>query len=59
MLIIGCGDSGVLTVPDKTRQFVESQGIQLIAAGTSEACNRFNELIQQGSKVVAGLHLTC
>ena len=58
VLIIGCGASGVLKVPDKTREYITSQGVELIAAPTEAACRQYNELNTE-KRVVAGLHLTC
>jgi hypothetical protein len=58
VLIIGCGESGVLRVPDKTKEYVQKQGIQLIAEDTQKACDLYNSLCQE-KNVIAGLHLTC
>lgn len=58
VLIIGCGKSGVLTVPQGTKEYIESQGIELIAKKTDEACKEYNRLANE-KRVVAGLHLTC
>ncbi len=58
VLIIGCGASGVLRVPDQTRDYIRDQGIGLIAENTQKACEIYNSLCRE-KKVVAGLHLTC
>ncbi len=58
ILVVGTGASGRLDVPDKTRSYVGSKGIELIVAETKRACELFNEL--EGEKrVVAALHITC
>lgn len=57
-IIIGCGDNGVLKVPEETESWIEEKGMELIALPTRAACDRYNELSGKG-KVVAGLHLTC
>ena len=58
VVIIGCGASGILTVPDDTRKWLEGQGVRLVAVPTRDACERYNEIAGSG-KVIAGLHLTC
>jgi len=58
VLIVGTGYSGMMRVPEKTRRYVESKGIELIATTTGEACKLFNKLSSE-KRVVAALHLTC
>ena len=58
VLVVGTGYSGLMTVPPETRKYVESEGIELMAQRTAEACKTFNRLVQS-RKVVAALHLTC
>ena len=58
VLVVGTGYSGMMTVPPETRKYVESEGIELIAQNTREACKTFNHLVKS-RKVVAALHLTC
>ena len=58
VLVIGCGASGVLRIPDETRRWITDRGIELVALRTADACRRYNEL-SGTSHVVAGLHLTC
>jgi len=58
VVIIGCGASGILSVPNDTRKWLEGQGVRLYALPTREAIERYNEMAGSG-KVIAGLHLTC
>lgn len=58
ILIIGCGANGVLKIPREIVEYIEKQGIRLIAENTSTACESYNKLFKE-KKVVAGLHLTC
>ena len=58
VLVVGTGYSGLMTVPPETKRYIESEGIELIAQKTAEACKTFNRLVKSG-KVVAALHLTC
>jgi len=57
-LVVGTGYSGVMRVPQETRDQLVSLGIDLRTARTSEAVSLFNMLQPQG-KVVAAFHLTC
>ena len=59
VLVVGCGASGLMKVPEKTRQVLQENDIQLQALDTYKAVQRFNELSQSGENVAAALHLTC
>jgi hypothetical protein len=58
VLVVGTGYWGMMNVPPQTRNYIESEGIELIVQKTAEACQTFNHLIES-RKVVAALHLTC
>ena len=59
VVVIGSGYYGRMQVPDKTRSYLEEQGIRVEVATTSEAVTRFNALQKECARVVAALHLTC
>ena len=59
ILVVGCGASGMMKVPEETRQALEQHDIELIALDTHEAVEKFNELARKGQDVAAALHLTC
>jgi hypothetical protein len=59
VLVVGCGASGLMKVPDRTQQVLQKHNIQLEALDTYEAVQKFNELSQAGINVAAVLHLTC
>lgn len=59
VLVVGCGASGLMKVPEETRQVLQEHDIQLEALDTDKAVQRFNELSQAGENVAAALHLTC
>jgi len=59
LLIIGCGASGIMNVPEQTKNFLQQNGINIEIYDTGQAVKRFNELSQQGQNPAAGLHLTC
>jgi hypothetical protein len=58
VLVVGTGYSGMLAVPQETRRYVESEGIELVVQKTAEACKTFNRLVESRN-VVAALHITC
>ncbi len=59
VLVVGTGTFGRMRVLAETRRFLEQQGIRLVVRDTAAACQAFNELQQEGTSVVAALHLTC
>jgi len=59
VLVVGCGASGLMKVPEKTGQVLQEHDIQLETFDTRKAVERFNELSQAGVNVAAALHLTC
>lgn len=58
VLVVGTGASGLMSVPEETRDYVESKGIELIVEDTESACKTFNDL-EDSREAVAALHLTC
>lgn len=58
VLIVGTGANGLMKVPDETKEFVESKGIELIVEETKKAYETYNELKKE-KKIVAAFHLTC
>lgn len=59
ILVIGKGASGLMNVPERTKQVLKQKGIEFEALDTKEAVKRFNELSKVGENVAAALHLTC
>ncbi len=59
VLVVGCGASALMKVPEETRQALQKNNIQTEALDTHKAVERFNELSQEGVNVAAALHLTC
>jgi len=59
VLVVGCGASGLMDVPDQTRQALKERDIQLEAFDSYKAVQKFNELSEAGVNVAAALHLTC
>jgi len=59
VLVVGCGASGLMKVPNQTQQVLQKHNIQLEALDTYKAVQKFNELSEAGVNVAAALHLTC
>jgi hypothetical protein len=59
VLVVGCGQMGVLKVPSDTIEWVRRQGIDIICESTSKACDTYNRLVAEGRDAVACIHLTC
>lgn len=58
IIVLGTGAYGVVRVAPEVEKFLATKGIKLIAAPTSEACQKYNEFAGK-YRVVAGMHLTC
>ena len=65
-IVIGTGESGVAKVTDSAKEFIKSQGIDLIVVLTGEAVRTFNiiegdslEEESEQNKVIGLFHLTC
>lgn len=58
VLVVGIGYPGLMKVLPETEARFKSEGIQLIAKPTEDACRIYNKLLKE-KKVIAALHLTC
>lgn len=59
ILIIGTGYSGAMDVPDKVLDKLAEQGIDAEPMPTEKALGRLSDLLKDGRKAAAALHLTC
>jgi len=59
ILVVGTGKWGRLHVLPETERLLAERGIQLVVEPTARACQSYNQLRQQGRRVIAALHLTC
>lgn len=57
-LIVGTGANGRLTVPSETKEYIKSNGIELIVDKSERAVEKFNELVGE-KEMAAAIHLTC
>ena len=58
VLVIGKGEPGYLDINSKTKEVLESRGIQLIIQPTKKAWKTYNA-IRDTHRVVGAFHLTC
>ncbi len=58
ILIVGQGASGLMDIPEETKNYLSSKNIQLIAVCTEKAYHIFNQY-QEEKKVSGAFHLTC
>lgn len=58
VLVVGTGAYGMMRVTEETRRALETAGIRLIAAPTTEAVKTYNELREE-TRIAAALHLAC
>jgi hypothetical protein len=58
VLVVGTGCYGRMEVPPETAEFVQQQGVKLLATRTGEAVQQYNTLASS-QRAVAALHLTC
>lgn len=59
VLVVGCGASGLMEIPNKTRQALKKRKIQLEMHDSYKAVQKFNEFSSAGVNVAAAIHLTC
>jgi len=57
-IVIGTGYSGMMSVSSELIKELESEGISVYVARTSEAVSQFNRISSE-KKTVAVLHITC
>ena len=56
--IVGTGYDGMMSVPEETKLYFQTKGIELFVKKTSEACDLFN-VLSKTKRALAALHLTC
>jgi hypothetical protein len=59
VLVLGTGYYGLVMVSPEVENALKSQGIELVAQPTREACRIFNKLLNSKRRVVGAFHLTC
>ncbi len=58
VLVIGTGQPGLVEVPEETLNNLRDRGIEPRVHPTPQACDVYNELLDQ-KRVACALHLTC
>ncbi len=59
ILVVGCGHFGVLPIRPETRALLAQRGVQLETRKIRDAMARYEELVREGKRVAAVLHVTC
>jgi len=59
VLVIGNGAYSVMEVREDLIKLLKDKGIECIVLPTKVACEKFNQLINEGRKVAGCFHLTC
>lgn len=59
VLVLGTGASGQCDVPEETISYIKENGVELKMAQSKEATEIYNQLLDEGRKVVGAFHLTC
>lgn len=59
VVVLGTGALGRVRAPRETLAALENVGADTVVERTGRAVATFNRLVEQGRRVVAGLHLTC
>lgn len=59
VLVVGTGQPGRMRVLPQTSEMLKNSGIEEITLPTAQAVKKFNELVDQGSRVAGAFHLTC
>jgi len=58
-LVIGTGTDDVAKISEDARKFIERRKITLIELPSERAIQEFNQLLRNGEKVGAVIHVTC
>ena len=58
VLVIGTGASGLMKVPKKTLEYLNSNGVEIHIHDTKKAAELYNMIASQ-KPAIAALHLTC
>ena len=59
VLVVGTGYYGIVKISPEVETILKSQGIELVAQPTKEACQTFNKLLKSNRRVAGAFHLTC
>ena len=59
VLVVGCGQSGVLSVGEDAKELLSKEGVELVDLPTPKAIELYNKLKEQGRTVAAVIHVTC
>lgn len=59
VLVVGTGYYGIVKISPEVETVLKSEGIELVAQPTKEACQTFNKLLNSNRRIAGAFHLTC
>lgn len=59
VLVVGTGYYGIVKISSEVETVLKSQGIELVAQPTKEACQTFDKLLNSNRRIAGAFHLTC
>ncbi|UXD21643.1 hypothetical protein IPA_06175 [Ignicoccus pacificus DSM 13166] len=59
VVVIGTGIYGALPIMEGAKKLLEEKGISYVTLPSPKAIERFNELVEEGKKVLGIIHITC
>ena len=59
VLVVGTGYYGIVKISPEVETVLKSEGIELVAQPTKEACQTFNKLLNSNRRIAGVFHLTC
>jgi hypothetical protein len=59
VLVVGTGYYGIVKISPEVETVLKSEGIELVAQPTKEACQTLNKLLKSNRRVAGAFHLTC
>lgn len=58
-IVVGTGQNGYMKISPEVSVFAEKKKLKIVEKPTPEAMKKFNEIVHEGKKVVAYMHVTC
>lgn len=59
VIVIGTGQFGCVKLSEEAVRVAEASGVKVVRGRTPKAIKKFNELIDEGKRVAAIVHVTC
>ena len=59
VIVIGTGQFGCVKLLEEAARVAEANGVKVVRERTPIAIKKFNELVDEGKRIVAIVHVTC